>query len=99
MLINAFQPMIVGTPLAVTGTAQNASITYDTKQLTSYLITNIGTQTVFFLFGTTATVTANNGIPILANTQSTFTGPPNATIQAIAAAVGSSLYVAAGEGL
>jgi hypothetical protein len=99
MLLNPFQPMITGAPLAVTGAAQNATITYDTKQLCTYLLTNVGTQTVFVLFGTSPTVTVNNGFPVLANSQSTFTGPPNATVQAIAAAVGSTLYVSAGEGM
>ena len=99
MLINAFQPLIIGTPLAVTTAAQTVVMPYDTKQLTSYRIVNAGTQQVSILFAASPVVTSTNGIQILPNTVETLTGPPNATIQVIAPATGSTLYVVAGEGL
>ena len=99
MLINAFQPLIVGTPLVVTTVAQTLAITYDTKQLSSYRFVNAGTQQVAFLFGTGTAVTLVNGNQMFPNTIETFTGPPNATIQFIAPAAGSTIYVTAGEGL
>ena len=99
MLINAFQPLIIGTPLAVTASAQTVVMPYDTKQLTSYRIVNSGTQQVSILFAASPVVTVNNGIQMLSNTVETLTGPPNATIQVIAPATGSTLYVVAGEGL
>ena len=99
MLINAFQPLIIGTPLVVTASPQTVVIAYDTKQLCSYRIVNSGTQQVSILFGATPVVTVLNGIQLLPNTVETFTGAPNATIQAIAPATGSTLYVVAGEGL
>lgn len=99
MQLNPFQPMIIGTPLAVGTSAGTVAMPYDSKVLTTYLMTVRGTQDVFFRFGDTPTVTVNNGIVIPAGGQSTFTGPPNAVIQAIAPGAGSTLYVVAGEGI
>ena len=99
MLSNAFQPMVIGTPLAVTTAAQTVTMAFDTRQLTVYRITNAGTQQVSILFGASPVVTVNNGIQLLPGTVETLTGPVNAAIQAIAPATGSTLYVVAGEGV
>mgnify|MGYP000405622410 CR=1 FL=1 len=98
MQISPFQPMIISDPLVVGATAATVSITYDSKVLCTYLMSNRGTQDIFFRFGAAPTVTVNNGVVLPAGGQSTFTGPPNAVIQAIAPATGSTLYVVAGEG-
>jgi hypothetical protein len=99
MQLSPFQPMIIGDPLTVGTSAATVTMPYDSKVLCTYLLTVRGGQDVFFRFGATPTVTASNGIVIPAGGQSTFTGPPNAVIQAIAGLVGSTLYVVAGEGI
>ena len=99
MQLSAFQPMIIGDPLTVGTSAVTANMVYDSKVLTTYLLTNRGTQDIFFRFGAAPVITVNNGVVIPAGGQSTFTGPPNAVVQAIAPASGSTLYVVAGEGI
>ena len=98
MQLSPFQPMIIGDPLTVGTSAATVNMPYDSKVLCTYLVSNRGTQDIFFRFGAAPTVTVNNGVVLPAGGQYTFTGPPNAVIQAIAPATGSALYVVAGEG-
>lgn len=76
-----------------------------------YRVTNVGTQTVFFTFGTvqqgaagtaacvipTAGVPAN-GMPVLSNSSEVVTLSPGCWVATIAAATGSVLYLTPGDG-
>lgn len=89
------------TNLAVTGTAQNLTLSTERVANTfqrQVVLTNIGTQTVFFRHdGTTATVA--NGMPLIANSQVVLTLPYSTNaLSAIAGAVGSTLYATVGAG-
>lgn len=85
--------------LAVTASDQTVTVSQTipaTKGCQARLV-NVGTQTVFFRFDGT-TVTTSNGIPLLPNTAEVFDILPGASIHAIAAATGSTLYVTLGFG-
>ncbi|MGY6240550.1 hypothetical protein [Burkholderia ambifaria] len=84
--------------LAVTASAQNMGLPVDAVEGGSIRMVNIGTQAVYFSFGGTATVA--NSMPILPNTEKTFSIPPGTTaISAIAGATGSTLYATLGDGI
>lgn len=104
-----FQPSGAGqitvassTTIAVTASAQQVTIPVVSSNGMTMRLANIGTQTVFWLYGNLA-VTASGtamGVPVLANTVETFTVPAGITqLSVIAAAVGSSLYVTVGDGM
>lgn len=84
--------------LAVTASDQTVTVTQTipAKGCQARLV-NSGTQVVFFRFDGT-TVTVNNGIPLLPNTVEVFDIMLGASIHAIAAATGSTLYVTLGYG-
>lgn len=84
--------------LVVTASAQTATLGATVPSVGCIArIANIGTQTVFVRFdGTVPTV--SNALPILPNTVELFDLGPGATVQAIAAATGSTLYVTLGYG-
>ena len=91
-----FRPEAQGTvSIAVTGTSQDLAITAKSSDI---MLTNIGTQTVFFKYDAGgASVSVDT--PIIPNTQSVFLMPQNTTaIAVIAAAAGSTLYVTPGSG-
>lgn len=92
-----FRPVAQGTVnVAVTGTAADLTIT--AVGASAVLLTNVGTQIVFFKFNTGGAL-ASVDTPLLPNTQSIFSMPPGTTkISAIAAAVGSTLYATPGTG-
>lgn len=104
---NPFKPRAPTANVAVTAVAQTISPTYAVNSptletytpCTGYLLTNVGTVTVFVIFGASPVVTASNGIPLQAGSAQTFTGPENSVVQCIAAGVGSTLYVTPGEGV
>jgi hypothetical protein len=97
------------TSIAVTAAAQtlntaaNSNAAQQAAGDTNYLISNVGSQTVFFEFslagGAVAAATVGNSTPVLPNSQAIYSGPPNAQISVIAGAVGSSLYCTPGEGI
>ena len=102
-LIRAFDPLQNGSTqnIVVTGTTQNQVITPNTIGVRSIRFVNSGTQVVFIAFGkdNTVTVTAANGIPILANTTAIFTLDQDISyVAAIAGATGSTLYYTVGQG-
>lgn len=75
-----------------------ATTPYETE--TTALFSNIGTQWVYWCYGTQAGLTTANGVPLGPNTQQTFTIPAVvSTISVIAAATGSSLSVTVGDGM
>lgn len=80
-------------------TASSAAITVAlTAGSNAVRLTNVGTQTVFWRFGT-GTASVSTDTPMLANTVEVFEIPPQITsITAIAAAAGSTLYITPGIG-
>jgi hypothetical protein len=84
--------------IAVTGTAQSLTLPAPSVSLRQVVLTNVGTQTVFYRDdGTTAT--AANGMPLLANSQVVVSIKNNTTaLSVIAATTGSTLYVTVGAG-
>lgn len=97
--IRNFEPLSGGTQsLAVTGSDQLVTLTQVIPpEGCAAMLTNIGTQTVFVRLDAT-TVTAANGMPVLANSQVTFGVNFGATPRAIAAATGSTIYLTLGNG-
>lgn len=88
------------TNIAVTGTAQSLSIGTSTlpSTLTQLVLTNVGTQTVFYRADGTAATTAN-GMPILANSSITVSVPASTTaLSVISSTTGSVLYSTVGAG-
>jgi hypothetical protein len=85
---------------AVTGSSATftlPSLATGTEQ--SIVFTNVGTQTVFWAWGTvTASVTTS--MPIIANTAQTIAVPYGVTtISVIAGSTGSTLYLTLGTGI
>lgn len=104
-----FVPVGPTTNLAVTASAQSitlptvvstpSSVRYAADfGLQSYVLSNLGTQTVFLRCdGTTAT--ASNAMPLLANAQVVVSLDKSVTTcSAIAASTGSTLYATVGAG-
>ena len=61
---------------------------------------NSGTQTIFWCYGTSASLSVSNGMPMMANTAELFTLPKSITkISVIGPATGSTLYITAGDGV
>lgn len=97
----AFRPLAATQNLAVTASAQTVTLNYP-MGTTALRLCNIGTQTIFILFGevsqTAATVT--NAIPIPAGQTEIFTvSQGTITYSVIAPATGSTLYSTVGEGI
>lgn len=92
-----FQPTQQGTVnAAVTGTS--GDITFVPGSCNAVLLTNVGTQTVFWKYKTAGAV-ASVDTPVLANSQTVFYLPNGTNIIAvIAAGAGSTLYVTPGFG-
>lgn len=79
-------------------TAVTGDVTITASDATAALLTNIGTQDVFWKYGTGA-ASLTTSTPILANTQYVIWLPPGETkIAAIASGAGSTLYVTPGLG-
>jgi hypothetical protein len=99
--IRPFRPLAATQNTAVTGTAQTVTLNYNlgTHQIR---FCNIGTQTVFVLFGesTQTAATVSNAIPITAGATEIFTISSDVlTYSVIAGDTGSTLYSTIGEGL
>lgn len=94
---NNFQPTQQGTAnAAVTGTT--GDITFIPGSCNAIMLTNVGTQTVFWKYKTGGAV-ASVDTPVLANTQTVFYLPSGVNIiAAIASGAGSTLYVTPGFG-
>ena len=91
-----FKPVAQGTVNAdITATAADLTIA---PGASAVMLTNVGTQIVFFKFNTGG-ASASVDTPLMPNTQTIFSMPPSTTkISAIAAAVGSTLYATPGTG-
>lgn len=84
--------------LAVTGTSQTLTVGAVPAGRTALLLTNIGTKTVFWRYGSSA-ATAAASVPIMANTSMIVDFPEGETaISAIAGDTGSTLYATPGIG-
>lgn len=101
--LRAFRPLGVNKTVLLAVTAASLSlpipdVPFGTRALR---VANIGTQTVFLDFVTTVGVASvTTSIPLLANTVEIFTiGNDITALQAIAPAIGSTLYITYGEGL
>lgn len=100
--------MQANAPFGVAGTTQNLAVTASNQYLaltgggdaSSLRIVNIGTQTVFLLFGTgTVAATVANAVPLLAGVIEVFAiGPSVTSLAMIAATTGSTVYVTPGYG-
>lgn len=91
-----FKPIPQGTVnAAVTGVAADLTIV---PGASAVMLTNVGTQVVFFKFNT-GDASASADTPLLPNTQNIFSMPPGTTkINAIAVGAGSTLYASPGTG-
>jgi hypothetical protein len=107
MQMQAFQRFHFTYNLVVTATAQTLTykaITNNGSSVQSAMVVrvvNIGNQPVFMLDeppAGTSTVTVNNGMPILPNSERCFTIKANSNLQFIAPDIGSTVYVTLGEG-
>lgn len=95
------------TPAGTVNGAVTASVTqinlptgapYATETVGRFV--NSGTQTIFWAYGSEASLSPSNGVPMLPNTVETFTLPPGISqISVIAGATGSTLYITAGDGM
>lgn len=97
--IFSFQPLSGGNAtasLAVGTSAANVPLPGLPSDGASVRLVNSGTQVVFLNF--TGAASSSTSMPMLPNTVETFSLPPTATISAIAAATGSTLYATVGEG-
>jgi hypothetical protein len=103
--ISAFNPRVTNRTvnLAVTASSTTVStIPTGGAQVAdcNYRIANIGTNVVFIEIGVgTPTAALATSMPLLPNAVESFTGPPGATIAAIAASTGNTIYITPGEGL
>ena len=96
--MNTFSPIGDTVNVAVTATAQTLTLTSPgagTGNATLRLA-NKGSETVFFHF--LATATLSNGVPILPNTVEVFDLGGLTSLSVIAAATGSTLYATTGVG-
>ena len=96
-------------PISGAATSQSLAVTASSQTLTvpateNVLLTVVGSQTVFFAFGPTAT--AANSTPLLGNSAQTFSLPGGATLLPgpaqltfVAAGTGSTVYVTSGAGV
>jgi hypothetical protein len=104
MQLQGFQPQQPTVNLAVTASAQ--TISYATlsnsgsgvQSSMTVLLTNIGSQPIFWLPTVTAIVTASNGVPLPPNSQKAFTIPAGSGLGFIAPDIGSTIYATLGEG-
>jgi hypothetical protein len=97
--VRPFQVKGATVNVAVTAASQALAITRPGVGTQSVRIANIGTQTIFIVFGiSTATATVAAGMPMLANTAETFTIENEVTtVAVIAGNTGSTMYVTTGE--
>ncbi len=92
--------------VTVTGSSSTAVQATSTQNASNYLLTNVGTQTVWVVMSATSPGAAvipvpgtpQNAIPILPNTYKVVAGSPNAWFVTIAASTGSTLYITPGDG-
>lgn len=97
----AFRPLAATQNIAVTAAAQTVTLNYSLGTV-AIRFCNIGTQTVFILFGedTQTAATVSNAIPIPAGQTEIFTASTDTvSFSVIAASTGSTLYTTVGEGL
>ena len=86
------------TNIAVTAVSQQLTLPPIPNDGATVLLTNVGTQTVFFGYGVgTASITTS--VPLLAGSSQTFDVSQGVSqIAVIAAATGSTLYASVGRG-
>lgn len=98
----AFRPLAATQNIAVTATAQTQTFSPVPLGTTAVRLCNVGTQTVFVLFGETSqtTATVSNAIPIPSGQTEIFTmSQGTTTFSVIAGSTGSTLYSTVGEGI
>lgn len=85
--------------IAVTATSQPLAVPVAGIGVRSIRIANIGTQVIFLKFAAgTSAATVTTDMPMLANTVETFLLPNDiGSINVIAAATGSTMYLTVGE--
>lgn len=97
----AFRPLAATQNIVVTASAQTVTLNYSVGTFAMRLC-NVGTQTVFVLFGETSqtAATVTNAIPIPSGQTEIFTLPlGTTTFSVIAGSTGSTLYTTIGEGI
>lgn len=98
--MSPFSPVGGTVNVAVTATSQALALTSLGTMSGSVRISNIGTQTVFIAFGSSAVTTlVTTGLPILPNTVEVFALGGVTHVAVIATAVGSTLYATSGQGV
>jgi hypothetical protein len=86
--------------IAVTGSSQSIQCVGTQVGDNSYLVTNVGGNTVFIAFGGSGvTASLTTSCPVLPNSAQTFSAGPSAYVAAIAASSGNTLYITPGSGL
>lgn len=100
--LRAFRPLAATQNIAVTATAQTQTFSPVPFGTSAVRLCNVGTQTVFVLFGESSqtAATVSNAIPIPAGQPYIFTmSQGTLSFSVIAGATGSTLYSTVGEGL
>lgn len=100
--MRAFRPLGATQNIAVTAVAQTQVFNPVTLGTMAVRFCNVGTQTVFILFGeaTQTAATITNAVPILAGQTEILTmSQGTMSFSVIAGATGSTLYSTVGEGL
>jgi len=92
----AFSPRAATVNTAVTGTAASLTLPAILGEASTVRLINVGTQTIFISFITTATV--DNGLPLLSNTSIVVDKGSLASVSVIAGTTGSTLYATVGVG-
>lgn len=98
----AFRPLAATQNLAVTASAQTVTFSPVPYGTLAVRFCNVGTQTVFVLFGETSqtAATVTNAIPIPSGQTEIFTISQGVTtFSVIAGATGSTIYSTLGEGI
>lgn len=98
----AFRPLLATQNIAVTAAAQTQTFSPAPNGTSAVRFCNVGTQTVFVLFGeaTQTAATVSNAIPIPSGQTEIFTmSQGTLSFSVIAGATGSTLYSTIGEGL
>ena len=87
------------TNIAVTASSQQLTLPANGSDGGSLILTNIGTQTVFWCYGS-ATASVSTSMPLLAGTSQTVSLPGGVSqISVIAGSSGSTLYATVGDGI
>ena len=87
------------TSIAVTAAVQQLTLPPVPAEGGSMRLVNAGTQTIYWSYGVSASLSTSNGVPMLPNTVETFSVPGGTTqLSVIAGATGSTLIATVGDG-